>query len=117
MAREAPIIRLSLEESLRLQQLWGLGSGVAVTPLTAAVLAAVSDADLGEASAINDAASRVGGVIAIVPALIGASGGRSLAGALAHGYQPARARLPARDDRHWRPLRRRRTRHRGVRLR
>jgi hypothetical protein len=46
-------------------------------------------ADLGEASAINDAASRVGGVIAIVPALIGASGGRGLAHALGHGYQPA----------------------------
>jgi hypothetical protein len=46
--------------------------------------------DLGEASAINDSASRVGGVIAIaiMPALIGASGGRSLAHALAHGYPP-----------------------------
>jgi len=70
--------------------LWGLGIGLAVTPLTAAVLAAVGDADLGEASAVNDAASRIGGVIAIavVPALIGAGGG-SLAGALADGYQPA----------------------------
>ena len=48
----------------------GPGSGLRVTPLTAAVLAAVSDADLGEASAINDATSRVGGVvlIALVPA-------------------------------------------------
>jgi MFS family permease len=71
--------------------LWGLGMGLAVTPLTAAVLAAVADADLGEASAINDGASRLGGVIAIavVPALIGAGGGRSLATALLHGYQPA----------------------------
>ena len=71
--------------------LWGLGIGVAVTPLTASVLAAAPDADLGEASAINDAASRVGGVIviALVPVLIGASGGRSLGLALAHGYQPA----------------------------
>ena len=62
-----------------------------VTPLTAAVLAAVRDADLGEASAINDAASRVGGliVIALVPALIGATAGRSLDHALVHGYQPA----------------------------
>ena len=51
--------------------LWGLGIGVAVTPLTAAVLAAVGAADLGEASGINDAASRVGGVvvIALVPVL------------------------------------------------
>ena len=55
--------------------LWGLGTGVAVTPLTAAVLAAIGDADLGEASGINDAASRIGGVvvIALVPALFGAS--------------------------------------------
>ncbi len=69
--------------------LWGHGIGIAVTPLTAAVLAAVSD--LGEASAINDAASRVGGVIAIalVPVLIGATAGRGLAHALTHGYQPA----------------------------
>jgi EmrB/QacA subfamily drug resistance transporter len=71
--------------------LWGLGTGLGVTPLTAAVLAAVSDADLGEASAINDAASRVGGVvvIALVPLLIGATGGRSITQVLAHGYQPA----------------------------
>lgn len=70
--------------------LWGLGIGLAVTPLTAAVLGAVADADLGEASAINDAASRVGGVVAIavVPALIGAGGG-GLAGALDGGYRPA----------------------------
>ncbi len=71
--------------------LWGLGIGVAVTPLTAAVLAAVGDADLGEASGINDAASRIGGVVvvAVVPALIGATGGRSYVSALTHGYQPA----------------------------
>jgi hypothetical protein len=49
--------------------LWGLGIGLAVAPLSAGVLAAVDDADLGEASAINDAASRVGGVVmvALVP--------------------------------------------------
>jgi len=35
--------------------LWGLGIGIAATPLTAALLAAVSDADLGEATAINTA--------------------------------------------------------------
>lgn len=74
--------------------LWGLGIGLAVTPLTAAVLAAVGDADLGEASAVNDAASRVGGVIAIalVPALIG---GGSLAAALADGYQTAMLAMAA----------------------
>ena len=43
--------------------LWGLGLGLTVTPLTAAVLAAVSDADLGEASAISDVASRLGGAV------------------------------------------------------
>ena len=69
----------------------GVGLGLAVTPLTAAVLAAVGDADLGEASAINDAASRVGGVVAIalVPVLIGVNAGSSLADALATGYEPA----------------------------
>jgi MFS family permease len=71
--------------------LWGLGIGIAVTPLTAAVLAAVADPDLGEASAINDAASRVGGVltVALVPVLIGVSGAGSLGRALVHGYEPA----------------------------
>jgi hypothetical protein len=71
--------------------LWGVGDGLAATPLTAAVLASVNDADLGIASAINSAAAWVGGVvvIAIVPALIGASGGQHLAHALAYGYQPA----------------------------
>jgi len=62
-----------------------------VAPLTAAVLAAVSDPDLGEAAAINDAAGRVGSVIAIalVPALIGATGGSTLGQALPDGYQTA----------------------------
>jgi Major Facilitator Superfamily len=69
----------------------GLGLGLAVTPLTAAVLAAVGDADLGEASAINDAAARVGGVIAIalVPILIGVGAGSTLAESLNGGYHPA----------------------------
>jgi hypothetical protein len=71
--------------------LWGLGIGLAVDPLTAGVLAAVDDADLGEASAINDAASRVGGVVmvALVPALLGAGSARSLGQALANSYQTA----------------------------
>jgi MFS family permease len=71
--------------------LWGIGIGIAVTPLTAAVLAAVPDTDLGEASGINDASARVGGlmVIALVPALIGATGGDTLAHALGGGFQPA----------------------------
>ena len=71
--------------------LWGIGPGIAVTPLTAAVLAAVPDADLGEASAVNDAAARVGGLLAIalVPLLIGVSAGQTLGAALGGGFQPA----------------------------
>jgi EmrB/QacA subfamily drug resistance transporter len=71
--------------------LWGIGLGLVVTPLTAAVLAAVSDSDLGEASAISDVASRLGGAIlvALVPALIGVRAGRTLAAALVNGYRPA----------------------------
>jgi MFS family permease len=71
--------------------LWGLGLGLAVAPLTAGVLAAVDDADLGEASAINDAASRVGGVVmvALVPTLLSTGGAPDLAGPLAASYRPA----------------------------
>jgi EmrB/QacA subfamily drug resistance transporter len=71
--------------------LWGLGIGLAVAPLTAGVLAAVDDRDLGEASGINDAASRIGGVvvIALVPVLLGAGRSASLAHPLATNYQSA----------------------------
>ncbi|WP_350276353.1 MFS transporter [Kribbella sp. HUAS MG21] len=71
--------------------LWGLGIGLTVAPLTAGVLAAVDDADLGEASAVNDAASRVGGVvlIALVPALLGTDGSGGLDQSLARGYRTA----------------------------
>jgi hypothetical protein len=77
--------------------LWGLGLGLAVAPLTAGVLAAVDDADLGEASAINDAASRVGGVvlIALVPVLLGVGGSRSLVQPLADHYRGAMLVLAA----------------------
>lgn len=69
----------------------GLGIGLAVAPLTAGVLAAVDDSDLGEASAINDAASRVGGVVmvALVPALLGAGITGGLGRPLANNYQSA----------------------------
>jgi EmrB/QacA subfamily drug resistance transporter len=69
--------------------LWGIGLGLTVTPLTAAVLASAPEADLGEASAISDVAARLGGavMIALVPALIGVQAGRSLADGLMHGYQ------------------------------
>jgi MFS family permease len=77
--------------------LWGLGIGLAVAPLTAGVLAAVDDADLGEASAINDAASRVGGVIlvALVPVLLGVGDAPSLVAPLAANYQSAMLVLAA----------------------
>ncbi|GAA0448363.1 MFS transporter [Paractinoplanes deccanensis] len=69
--------------------LLGLGLGLAVAPLTAGVLAAVDDSDLGEASAVNDAASRVGGVVlvALVPLLLGTRGAAGLAGPLAANYR------------------------------
>jgi hypothetical protein len=62
-----------------------------VAPLTAGVLAAVDDRDLGEASGINDAASRIGGVvvIALVPLLLGAGGSADLAAPLAANYRTA----------------------------
>jgi EmrB/QacA subfamily drug resistance transporter len=71
--------------------LWGLALGLLVTPLTAAVLAAVGDGDLGEASAISDVAARLGGavMIALVPALLGVHAGLTVAQALVHGYTPA----------------------------
>jgi MFS family permease len=78
--------------------LQGLGLGLAVTPLTAAVLAAVDDTDLGEASAVNDAASRIGGAVAIaaVPVLIGAGAGAGdLGNALVGGFRPAMLTLAA----------------------
>lgn len=77
--------------------LWGVGLGLTVTPLTAAVLAAVGDGDLGEASAISDVASRLGGAVltALVPVLIGVQAGRGLGPALTDGYRPAMIVLAA----------------------
>lgn len=85
-----------LESVLPPAVLWGFGIGLAVTPLTAAVLGAVNDADLGEASAINDAAARIGSVlvIALIPVLIGV-GSASLGDALVAGYQPAMIAMAA----------------------
>src|SRR4029450_3766062 len=64
--------------------LWGIGLGLTVSPLTAAVLAAVQDTDLGEASAISDVAARLGGAVltALVPVLIGVGADQDLAAAL-----------------------------------
>ncbi len=70
--------------------LWGLGLALTVAPLTATVLAAVVDDDLGEASAVNDAAARIGALllVALVPVLVGVGTGE-LGPALADGYRPA----------------------------
>ncbi|MGA8246045.1 MAG: MFS transporter [Nocardioides sp.] len=77
--------------------LWGLGIGVALAPLTAAVLAAVKDDDLGEAAAVNDAAARLGslGAIALVPTVIGVTRGSGFDEALVRGFQPAMLGLAA----------------------
>jgi hypothetical protein len=71
--------------------LLGLGVGLLVTRLTAAVLAAVSDADLSEASAINDGGSGVGALLitAVVPVLIGGSGAGGLTPAIQGGFSAA----------------------------
>jgi predicted MFS family arabinose efflux permease len=77
--------------------LWGVGLGLTVTPLTAAVLAAVDDEDLGEASAVSDVAARLGGavLVALVPALIGLRAGGDLGAAVVDGYRPAMLVLAA----------------------
>ena len=60
-------------------------------PIALRVLAAVPDEDLGEGSAVNDAAARIGAVVAIalVPALVGAGSCRTWAAALDRGFGPA----------------------------
>jgi MFS family permease len=63
----------------------GLGLAVTVSPLTAAVLAAVDDHHAGVGSAINNAAARIAALlaIAVLPALAG------LADDFAAGYRKA----------------------------
>jgi EmrB/QacA subfamily drug resistance transporter len=59
--------------------LWGLGLSMVVAPLTSSALAAADQAFIGVASAINNAASRVGQALAIalLPAIAGMSGALS----------------------------------------
>lgn len=57
--------------------LFGVGMTLVVAPLTASVLAAAADRFAGTASGVNNAASRVGGLLAVatLPLLVGLSGG------------------------------------------
>lgn len=56
--------------------LFGLGMTLVVAPLTASVLAAAADRFAGTASGVNNAAARVGGLLAVatLPLLVGLSG-------------------------------------------
>ncbi|HLI33204.1 MAG TPA: DHA2 family efflux MFS transporter permease subunit [Solirubrobacteraceae bacterium] len=73
---------------------FGLGLTIVVAPVTATVLASADDRLAGTASAINNAVSRLGGLIAVaVLPLIGGLSGRRfyLPLAMAHGFHIAMA--------------------------
>ena len=74
--------------------LFGIGLTLVVAPLTASVLAAVSDRFAGVASGFNNAASRTGGLLAVaaLPLLVGLSGsGYEQATALTDAFRGAMA--------------------------
>ncbi|MEV0152534.1 MFS transporter [Micromonospora sp. NPDC050686] len=74
--------------------LFGIGLTLVVAPLTASVLAAVSDRFAGVASGFNNAASRAGGLLAVaaLPLLVGLSGtGYEQKADLTHAYRGALA--------------------------
>ncbi|MGX7669319.1 DHA2 family efflux MFS transporter permease subunit [Plantactinospora sp. DSM 117369] len=72
--------------------LFGLGMTLVVAPLTASVLAATPDRLAGAASGFNNAASRVGGLLAVsaLPLVVGLSGGGyARSGQLTPAYRQA----------------------------
>ena len=71
--------------------LFGLGMTVTVSPLTAAVLGAVDRRRTGVASAVNNVAARLAGLlgIAVIPAVAGIDTGGELAASLDSGYPTA----------------------------
>jgi EmrB/QacA subfamily drug resistance transporter len=71
--------------------LLAIGMGVAVAPLTDAVLGAVPDAYEGAASGINNATARLGGLVAVALAgfVLAAGTGEGETAAIAQGYRMA----------------------------
>jgi EmrB/QacA subfamily drug resistance transporter len=71
--------------------LWGVGLSMVVAPLTSSALAAADQKFIGVASAINNAASRVGQALAIalLPVLAGMSGDSLSGPGFEHGYPKA----------------------------
>jgi EmrB/QacA subfamily drug resistance transporter len=71
--------------------LFGLGMTVTVAPLTAAVLGAVDRRRTGVASAVNNVAARLAGLlgIAVIPAVAGIDTGGGVARSLDSGYPTA----------------------------
>jgi EmrB/QacA subfamily drug resistance transporter len=76
--------------------LFGLGMTVTVSPLTAAVLGAVERRRAGVASAVNNVAARLAGLlgIAVIPVVAGIGSGGGVARSLDSGY-PTALRLSA----------------------